>query len=66
MEKQFKHKTPYGIVSETYDTEEKVIRDFTQPRSEEGPRFQSGDEFAKTAALNNRQMHVHLAHTLFL
>lgn len=29
MEKQFKHETPYGIVSETYDTDEKVIRDFT-------------------------------------
>ena len=29
MEKQFKHETPYGVVSETYDTEEKVIRDFT-------------------------------------
>ena len=29
MEKQFRHKTPYGIVSETYDTDEKVIRDFT-------------------------------------
>lgn len=29
MEKQFKHETPYGIVSETYDVDEKVIRDFT-------------------------------------
>ena len=29
MEKQFRHETPYGIVSETYDTDEKVIRDFT-------------------------------------
>ena len=29
MEKQFRHETPYGIVSETYDTNEKVIRDFT-------------------------------------
>lgn len=29
MEKQFKHETPYGVVSETYDTDEKVIRDFT-------------------------------------
>lgn len=29
MEKQFRHKTPYGIVSETYDVNEKVIRDFT-------------------------------------
>ena len=29
MEKQFRHKTPYGVVSETYDTDEKVIRDFT-------------------------------------
>ena len=29
MEKQFRHKTPYGIVSETYDTDEKVTRDFT-------------------------------------
>lgn len=29
MEKQFKHETPYGTVSETYDTDEKVIRDFT-------------------------------------
>lgn len=29
MEKQFRHEIPYGIVSETYDTEEKVIRDFT-------------------------------------
>lgn len=29
MEKQFKHETPYGIVSETYDTDKKVIRDFT-------------------------------------
>lgn len=29
MEKQFKHETPYGIVSETYNTDEKVIRDFT-------------------------------------
>ena len=27
--------------------------EITQPRSEEGPRFQSGDEFAKTAALTN-------------
>lgn len=30
MEKQFKHETPYGVVSETYDTEEKVIRNFTK------------------------------------
>lgn len=29
MEKQFKHETPYGIVSETYDVDEKVIRNFT-------------------------------------
>ena len=29
MEKQFRHETPYDIVSETYDTDEKVIRDFT-------------------------------------
>lgn len=29
MEKQFRHETPYGIVSETYDTDEKVIHDFT-------------------------------------
>ena len=29
MEKQFKHETPYGVVSETYDVDEKVIRDFT-------------------------------------
>lgn len=29
MEKQFRHETPYGIVSETYNTDEKVIRDFT-------------------------------------
>ena len=29
MEKHFKHETPYGIVSETYDVDEKVIRDFT-------------------------------------
>lgn len=29
MEKQFRHETPYGIVSETYDTDEKVTRDFT-------------------------------------
>lgn len=29
MEKQFKHETPYGIVSETYDVDEKVIRDLT-------------------------------------
>lgn len=29
MEKQFRHKTPYGVVSETYDVDEKVIRDFT-------------------------------------
>ena len=29
MEKQFRHETPYGIVSEAYDTDEKVIRDFT-------------------------------------
>lgn len=29
MEKQFRHETPYGIVSETYDVDEKIIRDFT-------------------------------------
>lgn len=29
MEKQCKHETPYGVVSETYDVDEKVIRDFT-------------------------------------
>lgn len=29
MEKQFRHETPYGVVSETYDVDEKVIRDFT-------------------------------------
>ena len=29
MKKYFKHETPYGTVSETYDTDEKVIRDFT-------------------------------------
>lgn len=29
MKKYFKHETPYGTVSETYDTDEKVIHDFT-------------------------------------
>ena len=29
MKKYFKHETPYGTVSETYDTDEKVIRDYT-------------------------------------
>lgn len=29
MKKQYTHETPYGTVSETYDTDKKVIRDFT-------------------------------------
>lgn len=29
MKKYFNHKTPYGTVSETYDTDEKVICSFT-------------------------------------
>lgn len=29
MEKQFKHETPYGTVSETYDVDKKVICGFT-------------------------------------
>lgn len=29
MERLFRHKTPYGIVSETYNIDKKVIRNFT-------------------------------------
>lgn len=29
MKKHFKHETPYGVVSETYDTNKNLIYDFT-------------------------------------
>jgi len=36
-----------------FNKEDYIIVSITNPRSQGCPRFQSGDEFAKTAALTN-------------
>ena len=42
------HKTPHGIVEERYDEDDNFIYYFTNPRSQGGPRFQSGEELANS------------------